>query len=62
MSQSLSGRELAKLAGQIVGLQSLDVEQLKARWRTLCLTKAPSRFSRDLVTVAEMAPGFGASS
>ena len=33
MSRLLSGRELAKLAGQIAGLLSLDVEQLKARWR-----------------------------
>jgi hypothetical protein len=31
MSRLLSGRELAKLVGQIAGLQSLDVEQLKTR-------------------------------
>jgi hypothetical protein len=32
MSRSLSEREREKLAGEIAGLQSLDVEQLKARW------------------------------
>jgi hypothetical protein len=45
----LSEREREKLAGEIAGLQSLDVEQLKARWRTLYLTAAPARFSRDLL-------------
>ena len=49
MSRSLSEREREKLAGEIAGLQSLEVEQLKARWRTLYLSEAPSRFSRDLL-------------
>jgi hypothetical protein len=49
MSRSLSEREREKLAGEIAGLQSLDVEQPKARWRTLYLTAAPARFSRDLL-------------
>jgi hypothetical protein len=31
MSRLFSGRELAKLVGQIARLQSLDVEQLKTR-------------------------------
>jgi Protein of unknown function (DUF2924) len=49
MSRSLSEREREKLTGEIAGLQSLDVEQLKARWRTLYQTEAPTRFSRELL-------------
>ena len=49
MSRSLSERERAKLAGEIATLHSLDVEQLKARWRILYGSEAPSRFSRDLL-------------
>src|SRR5207302_7718227 len=49
MSRSLSERKREKLTGEIAGLQSLDVEQLKARWRTLYQTEAPTRFSRELL-------------
>jgi hypothetical protein len=49
MSRSLSEREREKLAGEIAALHSLDVEQLKARWRILYGSEAPSRFSRDLL-------------
>ena len=49
MSRSLSEGEREKLAGEIATLQSLDVEQLKARWRTLYKSEAPARFSRDLL-------------
>src|SRR5438309_6990029 len=49
MSRSLSEREREKLTGEIARLQSLNVEQLKARWRTLYQTEAPIRFSRDLL-------------
>ena len=49
MSRSLSEREREKLTGEIARLQSLDVEQLKARWRTLYQSEAPTRFSRDLL-------------
>jgi hypothetical protein len=38
-----------KLAAEIAALESLDVAQLKARWRTLYETEAPSRFSRELL-------------
>ena len=41
--------EQEKLAAEIAALQSLDVAQLKARWRNLYATEAPSRFSRDLL-------------
>ena len=49
MSRSLSERKREKLTGEIAALQSLNVEQLKARWRTLYQTEAPIRFSRDLL-------------
>src|SRR5437667_7911897 len=49
MSRSLSEREREKLTGEIAALQSLDVEQLKVRWRTAYQTEAPTRFSRDLL-------------
>jgi hypothetical protein len=49
MSRSLSEREREKLAGEIAGLQELDIEQLRARWRALYGTEAPIRFSRDLL-------------
>ena len=49
MSRPLSGRERDKLKDEITGLQSLGIEQLKARWETLYKTEAPARFSRDLL-------------
>jgi hypothetical protein len=49
MSRSFSEHEREELAGAIAALQTLDVEQLRARWRTLYQTEAPSRFSRDLL-------------
>jgi hypothetical protein len=49
MDRSLSERERGKLTGEIAGLQSLDVEQLKTRWRTLYQTEAPTRFSHELL-------------
>jgi hypothetical protein len=49
MSRPWSGRERDKLADEISELQSLGIEQLKARWRTLYKTEAPARFSRDLL-------------
>jgi hypothetical protein len=56
MSRSLSEHERVKLAGEIAGLQSLDVEPLKGRWRTLGLTEAPVRFSPDLLIRAVAYP------
>jgi len=49
MSRSGSEHEREKLAGEIAALQSLEVAQLKTRWRTFYLTEAPRRFSRDLL-------------
>ena len=52
MSRSLSEHEREKLAAKIGGLQSLDIEQMKGRWRTQYGTEAPARFSRDLLIAA----------
>ena len=52
MSQVLSERERARLTSEIAGLQSLDVEQLRARWRGLYGSEASARFSRDLLMQA----------
>jgi len=41
MSRSFSSGERDMLAGEISVLQSLDVAQLRARWRTLYKTEAP---------------------
>src|SRR5262245_15909976 len=49
MRRSLSEYEQEKLAVEIAALQFLDIAQLRARWRTLYETEAPSRFSRDLL-------------
>ena len=49
MRRALSERERTRLASEIAGLQSLDVEQLRARWRGLYRSEAPARFSRDLL-------------
>jgi hypothetical protein len=49
MSRAWSEREREQLASEIAGLQLLEVEQLKARWRALYQTEAPTRFSRDLL-------------
>jgi Protein of unknown function (DUF2924) len=49
MSRSLSENEREKLAGEIAALESLNVGQLKSRWRALYETQAPARFSRNLL-------------
>jgi len=49
MSRSLTEHRRERLASEIAALQSLDVERLRARWRALYQTEAPSRFSRDLL-------------
>jgi hypothetical protein len=52
MSRTLSEREQEKLVGEIAGLESLNVAQLKGRWRALYETEAPARFSQDLLIAA----------
>jgi len=49
MSRSLSEHSREKLAVEIAALQSLDVAQLRARWRTLYASEAPPRMSHDLL-------------
>jgi hypothetical protein len=49
MSRSLSEHEREKLALNISALQTLDVAQLRARWRALYTTEAPRRSSHDLL-------------
>jgi hypothetical protein len=49
MMRASSERERARLAEQIAGLQSLNLEQLKSRWRNLYESQAPTRFSQDLL-------------
>jgi hypothetical protein len=52
MVRASSERERERLAEEIVGLQSLNLEQLKSRWRALYGSQAPTRFSRDLLVRA----------
>src|ERR1700756_2397548 len=49
MSRSVTSREWDKLAGEIAALKSLQIEQLRARWRALYENQAPSHFSRDML-------------
>ena len=49
MSRSLSEHKREKLALDICALQTLDVAQLRARWRALYATEAPRRSSHDLL-------------
>ena len=52
MSRALSENAREELASEIAALESLNVAQLKGRWRTLYGTEAPARFSRDLLISA----------
>jgi Protein of unknown function (DUF2924) len=38
-----------ELAGKIAVLQTLDIAQLRSRWRTIYKTEPPARLSRDLL-------------
>jgi hypothetical protein len=49
MRRPLTERERQNLSGDITALQSLNVEQLRARWRIVYQTETPARFSRDLL-------------
>jgi Protein of unknown function (DUF2924) len=52
MSRALSENAREKLTGEIAALESLNLGQLKSRWRALYETQAPARFSRDLLIAA----------
>src|SRR4030081_1844140 len=47
--RNLSNKERGKLSAEIAGLESLDLNQLRARWKLLYETEAPPHLSRDLL-------------
>jgi len=49
MTRNVPDKEGQKLSAEIALLKSLDVDQLRARWKILYETQAPTRFSRDLL-------------
>ncbi len=49
MIRNVPDKERQKLSAEIALLESLDVAQLRARWKILYETEAPTRFSRDLL-------------
>jgi hypothetical protein len=49
MARNVPDKERQKLSAEVSLLESLDVEQLRARWKILFETEAPTRFSRDLL-------------
>ena len=49
MTRNVPDKEGQKLSAELALLKSLDVDQLRARWKILYEIKAPTRFSRDLL-------------
>jgi hypothetical protein len=49
MSRKVPNEERQELSAEIALLESLDVDQLRARWKIVYETEAPMRFSRDLL-------------
>src|SRR5215469_11161102 len=49
MTRKVPDNERRKLSAEIALLESLNVDQLRARWESLYETEAPRRFSRDLL-------------
>ena len=49
MIRKLPDKERQRLSAEIALLETLDVDQLRARWKILYETEAPRRFSRDLL-------------
>ena len=49
MTRNVPDKEGQKLSAELALLKSLDVDQLRARWKILYETQAPTRFSRDLL-------------
>jgi hypothetical protein len=47
--RKLSDEERQKLCAEIAGLESLDLNQLRVRWKLLYEIEAPSHLSRDLL-------------
>jgi hypothetical protein len=49
MTQNVPDKESQKLSAEVALLESLNLDQLRARWKILYETEAPTRFSRDLL-------------
>ena len=49
MTRNVPDKERQKLSAEVSLLESLDVEQLRARWKILFETEALPRFSHDLL-------------
>ena len=49
MTRNVPDKERQKLSAEVSLLESLDVEQLRARWKILYETQAPTRFSLALL-------------
>jgi hypothetical protein len=47
--RKVSDKERKELLAEIAGLESLDLNQLRARWKVLYETEAPPHLSRDLL-------------
>ncbi len=47
--RNVSAKEREKLSAEIAGLESLDLNQLRARWKLLYEIEAPPHLSRDLL-------------
>jgi Protein of unknown function (DUF2924) len=47
--RNVSDKEREKLSAEIAGLESLDLNQLKAQWKLLYEAEAPPHLSRDLL-------------
>src|SRR5579859_2839698 len=47
--RNVSDKEREKLSAEIAGLESLDLNQLRARWNLLYETEAPPHLSQDLI-------------
>jgi Protein of unknown function (DUF2924) len=52
MNDQRSGTQAEKISAEIAALASLDLKDLKLRWRDLYDTEPPSRISRELLTRA----------
>jgi hypothetical protein len=52
MNDQCSRTQAEKISAQIAALVSLDVKDIKSRWRALYDTEPPPRISRELLTRA----------
>ncbi len=52
MREQSSGGQTDRISAEIAALASLDIKNLKSRWRALYDTEPPSRISRGLLTRA----------